>query len=140
MGTHFESPIPHTQVERAAVITLAAFDFQKKLVANEVEPYWYFGMSSCTWQWRWLFNACREPGVDGDKMRMYDGQDYIVVLRRGHVFKVSLKGATYESLKATFTAIMEAVEDEGYWTGILTTDWRPSWAKVRIDLMGTFCA
>ncbi|KAL2751801.1 hypothetical protein ACRALDRAFT_1053174 [Sodiomyces alcalophilus JCM 7366] len=123
MGTHFESPIPHTQIERAAVVTLAAFDFQKKLVANEVEPYWYFGMSSCTWQWRWLFNACREPGVDGDKMRI------------GHVFKVSLKEATYESLKATFAAIIRAVEDEGYWTGILTTDWRPSWAKYRARAM-----
>jgi hypothetical protein len=133
MGTHFESPLPHTQIERAAVVTLAAFEFQKRVVANEVEPYWYFGMSSCTWQWRWLFNACREPGVDGDKMRIYEGQDYIIVLRRGHVFKVSLKEATYESLKATFTAIIRAVEDEGYWTGILTTDWRPSWAKVRTD-------
>ncbi|KAL2132992.1 hypothetical protein VTI74DRAFT_3062 [Chaetomium olivicolor] len=135
MGTHFDSPLPHTQVERAAVVTLAAFEFQKKVVAYEVEPYWYFGMSSCTWQWRWLFNACREPGIDGDKMRMYDGQDYIIVLRRGHVFKVSLKEATYESLKATFAAIIRAVKDEGYWTGILTTDWRPSWAKNRAKAM-----
>ncbi|KAJ4300383.1 hypothetical protein N0V88_003057 [Collariella sp. IMI 366227] len=135
MGTHFEPPLPHTQVERAAVVTLAAYEFQKQVVKYEVEPYWYFGMSSCTWQWRWLFNACREPGLDGDKMRIFEARDYVVVLRRGHVFKVSLLGATYEGLKKTFAAIIRAVKDEGYWTGILTTDWRPSWAKYRARAM-----
>ena len=61
MGTHYDSKLPHSQSERAAVIAVAAWKFKLSVDANKLEPFWYFGMSSCTWQWQWLFNATRIP-------------------------------------------------------------------------------
>jgi hypothetical protein len=147
MGTHYDSKLPHTQSERAAVIAVAAWKFKLSVDANHQEPFWYFGMSSCTWQWQWLFNATRIPRVGGDVMQMYEGQ-YCVVLRRGHVFKVMLRedgeDVQYAKLKATFEAILRHVNDEGEWLGILTTDVRDSWAvvgasiSIKLSMFSTF--
>lgn len=66
-------------------------------------------------------------------MQQYEAQ-HCVVLRRGHVFKVMLRqdgeDVQYAKLKATFEAILEHVNDDGEWLGILTTDVRDSWAVV----------
>ena len=133
MGLYFDSKLPHTQSERAAVIAVAAWKFKQSVDTYTAEPFWHFGMPTCNWQLPWLFNAARIPGVEGDIMRMYEG-DYCVVLRKGHVFKVMLKeggeDVSYDKLKATFEAILEHVSDEGKWVGILTTDVRDSWALV----------
>lgn len=140
MGTHYDPPIAHSQAERAAVVTQAAVQFQRMVQANIVEPYWYFGKSSCTWQLQWLFNSTRIPGVNGDKMANFESQNYIVVLRRGRVFKVKIldseeQDLQYEDLKAIFESIISFVESdpgsENKWTGILTTDVRHSWAILR---------
>jgi hypothetical protein len=135
VGSNFDPPTLHTQSERAAIITLAAFAFRDQVAQNKVEPHWYFGMPTCTSQLKWLFDACREPGASVDRMRMYPGGDYIVVLRKGHVFRVALRedcsDISYAKLKATFDAIIERVKDDGFWTGILTSDTRDSWAELR---------
>lgn len=135
MGTHFDSKVPHAQGERAAIIATSAWKFKQSVDTNRAEPFWYFGMSSCTWQWQWLFNATRIPRVGGDVMQMYESE-YCVVLRRGHVFKVMLRedgeDVQYQTLKATFDAILEHVKDDGEWLGILTTDVRDSWAVVSL--------
>jgi hypothetical protein len=84
--------------------------------------------------WDWLFNTTREPHLDIDQMKKYPGNDYCVVLRRGHVFSVPLKTGDevvpYARIKAAFDGILEKVQDEGVWTGILTNDNRDSWATV----------
>ncbi|KAH6652982.1 putative polyketide synthase [Truncatella angustata] len=139
VGTHHDSPFPHTQSERAAVVTLAAFNFRNEVVEEEVEPYWNHSMPSCTWQWKWLFNAYRLPGAEKDSMIRHEGIDCIAVLRRGHVFKVPLRddgvAISYAKLKATFEAIIDHSEVQELWTGILTTDLRGSWAKIREQVL-----
>ncbi|PGH16664.1 hypothetical protein AJ79_01536 [Helicocarpus griseus UAMH5409] len=113
VGSNFDPPTPHTQSERAAVITLAAFAFRDKVAANEVEPHWYYGKPTCTSQLKWLFDACREPGVSIDRMRR----------------------CLVTELEATLDAIIERVTDEGFWTGILTSDDRDSWAVLRAQAL-----
>jgi hypothetical protein len=72
-------------------------------------------------------------------MRMYPDGNYIAVLRKGHVFKVSLRedgsDISYAKLKATFEAIIGRVNDDGLWTGILTSDTRDSWAELRTQAL-----
>lgn len=140
VGSNYDGQTTHTQAQRAAIITLAALEFRKKVNANEVEPHWFFGKPTCTSQLKWLFDACREPGVEVDRMRIYQQSQHMVVLRKGHVFKVTLDDGTpdisYAKLQATFEAIVRQVEDGGFWTGLLTSDNRSSWAEVTLTIPG----
>lgn len=141
VGTHHDSASPHSQSERATLISLAALQFRDEVEAEHVEPYWQHGMPLCTWQWKWLFNACRIPGINGDSMIRSKHVDWIAVLCRGHAYKVLLRegGVTISQsrLQATFEAVIDhSAKIQESWTGILTTDNRDSWAKVfqhRID-------
>lgn len=133
-ATHHDAAIPHPQAERAALIATTAFRFKEAVDAGTLEPHWYFHIPSCMDSWQWLFNTTREPQLEVDRMKKYPGNDYCVVLRRGHVFKVALKNGSeavsYSTIKANFDMILESVQDEGFWTSILTNDNRDSWATV----------
>ncbi|KAJ5368689.1 Highly reducing polyketide synthase sdnO [Penicillium cataractarum] len=138
-ATHHDAAVPHPQAERAALIATTAFRFKEAVDAGTLEPHWYFHIPSCMDSWQWLFNTTREPQLEVDRMRKYPGNDYCVVLRRGHVFKVALKNGSeavsYSSIKAHFDMILESVQDEGFWTSILTNDNRDSWATLRQKLI-----
>lgn len=142
LATHHDSKVQHQQAERAALIATTAFKFKQAVESDSLKPHFYFGVPSCMGTWQWLFNASREPSKGIDKMRKFPENDYCVVLRRGHVFKVMLKDGdetvSYSKLKAHFEAILDAVTDEGSWAGILTSDERDSWAEVSCDHDSSF--
>lgn len=133
-ATHHDSATPHPQAERAALIATTAFRFKEAVDAGSLDPHWYFHIPSCMDSWQWLFNTTREPHLEVDRMQKYPGNDYCVVLRRGHVFKVALRdgsgAVSYSTIKTHFEAILESVQDDGFWTSILTNDNRDSWATV----------
>jgi NADPH:quinone reductase-like Zn-dependent oxidoreductase/NAD(P)-dependent dehydrogenase (short-subunit alcohol dehydrogenase family) len=140
MGAHRDTKRPHSQAERAAIISASALSFKRAMKAGQVEPLRLAGKPECTWRWGWLFNSVRIPQTGCDKMVRYESNDqspgeFIAVLRRGHLFKVPLQRSegedlSIEELKATFEAIVAEVKDDGIWSGILTTDNRDSWALV----------
>jgi len=84
--------------------------------------------------YQWIFNTTRTPCLGSDEMEKFPGNNYMVVLRRGHVFKVSLeeggKAVSYEKIRDTMEAILDTV-DVVEWAGVMTTDERDSWAWVR---------
>src|ERR1700738_1958030 len=94
--------------------------------------------------WQSLFSAPREPHLGCDIMRKFVGDEYnyLVALRRGHVFKIVLKeggtAVSYESLKASFQAILDKDIEADSWVPILTADDRDSWAQVRSYFIYTF--
>jgi hypothetical protein len=139
LATHHNSKIQHQQAERAALIAITAFKFKQAVESDSLEPHFYFGVPSCMDTWQWIFNANREPGKGIDKMKKFPGNDYCVVLRRGHVFKVMLKegdeNVSYSKLKSHIQAIIDNVVDGGSWAGILTSDERDSWADVSSDFV-----
>lgn len=128
-----DSPVPHTQAERAAIIAVSAIEFKTKMNSDEAQADWQFAGSQCKHLQPWLFNTTREPGLGSDIGRKYSA-DHLVVLRRGRLFKLpSKQGTTRVSqleIKHTIEDILEAVQDEGSWAGILTTDNRDNWATV----------
>ncbi|KAI2787681.1 Highly reducing polyketide synthase sdnO [Penicillium oxalicum] len=138
-ATHHESAVPHPQADRAALIATTAFRFKEAVDAGNLEPHWYFNIPSCMDSWQWLFNTTREPHVEADCMRKYPDNDYCIVLRRGHIFKVDLKSGSeavpYSEVQGQFEAILNSVQDEGFWTGILTNDDRDNWAINREKLI-----
>nr|ALQ32765.1 putative polyketide synthase [Fusarium aywerte] len=139
LGTHFDSPTPHSQAERAAVLTAALYEFKADRDANRLEPDFLGTRANCAHSLSWLFNAVREPNVDCDKMMKYPDNEYVAVLRRGHLFKVPLRqGETtvsFHILKETYQAILDFNLEESSWAGMLTTDNRDSWGLNRQRLL-----
>ncbi|RGP65177.1 polyketide synthase [Fusarium longipes] len=139
LGTHFDSQTPHTQAERAAVLTTALCDFKADRDAGRLEPDYLGTRANCGHSLSWLFNAVREPNVGCDKMMKYPNNEYVAVLRRGHLFKIPLKqgdvNASYDLLKATYQAILDLDLKESSWAGMLTTDNRDSWGLNRQKLL-----
>ncbi|KAL2170282.1 hypothetical protein VTG60DRAFT_5058 [Thermothelomyces hinnuleus] len=138
MAINHPSPVPHTQAERAALLAATAFRFKKAVDDYTVEFPSIMDTPVCRDPLRWLFNTYRRPGVGMDEMRNGAG-DYCVVFRRGRLFRVPLQEekedggtapASLDALRAAMEAILDHVQDEGTWAGILTSDNRDSWASV----------
>ncbi|KAG6354287.1 hypothetical protein INS49_004892 [Diaporthe citri] len=135
MATQRDSKTPQSQAERAALIASAAVEL--KLAADgereggaAIEPVWIAGRPACNSRQVYLFNTVREPGVGKDRLVTYPGNDHIAVLRRGRVFKVTLRGedcsaASVEKLRLTFAAI---------------SDGRDAWAQTRARLAASSVA
>ncbi|KAF4952743.1 hypothetical protein FGADI_6495 [Fusarium gaditjirri] len=138
LGTHFDSPTVHIQAERAAILTTALCAFKADLVAGRLEPDFLRTKANCGHSLSWLFNAVRELNVD--KMIKYPGNEYVAVLRKGHLFKVPLEHAgttvSYDLLKATYQAFVDLDLKERSWAGMLTTDNRDAWGLIIITANG----
>jgi hypothetical protein len=85
----------------------------------------------------WLFNSGRVPQPKVDRVRRWPGEDYIVAIRNGHAYKVSLiepDGATisHQKLKSTFKDILEKAPSEVNWVNILTSGNRDEWFRVGV--------
>ena len=135
-GSHPFGRVPHGQAERAAIISIAAFEFKKALGCGDIKPHTLAGQVVDPSFYLWLFNACREPGKKEDRMCKYpeSENEYIVVLRYGYAFKVMLtrnsKSTSFEDLKAMFEKILVETPKVMLWVGGLTTDKRDHWAEV----------
>ncbi|KAI5920728.1 hypothetical protein F4810DRAFT_713262 [Camillea tinctor] len=139
LATHLDNnAVPHKQSERAALLATTAFRAKQDIEAGTFEAHWDLNTPACTFLWKWLFNSTREPGLNVDAMRKYEG-DYCVALRRGHMFKVALReggeNVSQKKLEIIFNAIVEKVGDDRLWDGILTTTNRDIWAKNRTNLL-----
>ena len=133
-GTHSLGRFPMKPAERAAIVTLAALRFKKTLESGSLEIQYQSGQTMDPDCYQRLFNVCREPRVGIDRIREYPKEDYIVVMRRGHIFKVLLEESSpsisFEALEAVFGRILESSNVRTSWLSILTADERNQWAKV----------
>jgi hypothetical protein len=136
-GSHLVSSNQHSQAERAAIISLSAWDFKQRLEAGDVDPDYISEEPVCMDALRWLFNANREPHKTLDKMQKYPDNDYFIVLRRGHIFKVKFaKDVSHEAMKRTFSAILRLSQEQLSSVATLTADQRDSWAELREVVKG----
>jgi len=133
MAMNHPSPVPHTQADRAALLAVTAFQFKQKIDNGTVESLHILETPVCQAQLHWMFNTYRHPQIGMDEITKTVG-DYCVVFRRGRLFHVPLRNGeapvSFDTLRATMAAILDHVQDEGTWAGILTSDNRDSWAKV----------
>lgn len=133
-GTHPLTRKAMWPAEQAAIVTLAVLRFKKTLESGNLGTQYLSGQAIDPDSYQWLFNACREPCVGIDRLRKYPNEDYIVVMRRGHIYKILLEAGTpsisLEVLKAVFGRILESNITTTSWLSILTADERDEWAKV----------
>ncbi|KFY53300.1 hypothetical protein V496_07727 [Pseudogymnoascus sp. VKM F-4515 (FW-2607)] len=136
--THKLSKFQHTQAERAAVVTKAALQYKEDLELGVISPDILQGQPSCTYLFQYLFNTSRKPCIGSDIIERFPGSNYIVVLWRGRVFEVPLydngSPLSYVQLKGIFEWIMQNADGDASQVGILTSDERTSWAKIRKNL------
>lgn len=132
---HQLSVISHTQAERAAIISTAALKFKQMLEAGQIQSEILNEQPTCMELFQWIFNAHRKPCVRVDVMEKFPGNDFLIALKNGRVFKIMLTdgrdSVSFEDLQDIFEAILSQADDEVLWTGILTADERNSWAKIR---------
>jgi acyl transferase domain-containing protein/NADPH:quinone reductase-like Zn-dependent oxidoreductase/acyl carrier protein len=131
---HPHSEHPHTQAERATVISIAAFKYKQLLDGGQIQSEILNEQPTCMELYQWIFNTSRRPCIGVDVMDKFPGNDYLIALKNGRAFKVALTNGSghvsYRELKVVFETILDTVDDSVSWAGILTSDERNSWAKV----------
>ncbi|KAF2123089.1 hypothetical protein BDV96DRAFT_681663 [Lophiotrema nucula] len=142
-STHVIGTQRYTQAEKAALLTLTAFEFKQKLERSQVPQDFVNDEPQCMESLKWIFNIYRRPGVRWDEALQFPGNDYIAVMRNGHVYKIPLldKGRTisYSRLIATFESIKRTAPNDISWAGLLTAAERTQWAQAR-ELAINACA
>ena len=139
---------------RAAALVLAAADARDALWAGTFPVEAHGGATLCPRMYRYIFHACRLPRVGEDGIRVYDGVganapgDFIVVLRKGRPFVVSLlagdSAAGARASEAELTARLRGVVSFADGTlpvrllqvGVLTASHRDIWAAALPLLAG----
>ncbi|KAI0436308.1 polyketide synthase [Xylaria telfairii] len=136
--THPVDAPTHTQAQRAAVLTIAALDFAERLANNELPPDTLHGQPLSTEGRGWLFYATRRPGLGVDHMERHKPNHTVAVLRRGHVFRLTLPVADQSlhlpAVHAAYDEIMKASDESVTPVCVLTADNRDSWALLRQEL------
>lgn len=137
-SSHHLTDPPHSQAERAAVISAAAYEFKQRLDTNKIEQDYLNGEPTCMQSFKWLFNTTRHPGIDIDRVCKYPGNNYLVALRRGHIFRIMLeeggRGVSCLTLKRKFEAVLEHSMDNLPSVATLSADKRDNWAELQENL------
>ncbi|KAK8061794.1 hypothetical protein PG994_008160 [Apiospora phragmitis] len=129
----------HTQAERAAVITLAALDFKKRLESGLLQQNSLNGVPLCGETLQWLFHTTQVPGLEIDQARKYPSSNNIVVLRRGHMYEIAVHEQDgYASLTRLFADLIQSSEKQAAApaVSVLTSKRRDEWAGLRSQLLG----
>ncbi len=126
------------QVERAAALTAAAVAYQRRIAAQEVPPEELRGRPLSMVQLRYLFSACRIPGVEIDSSRTAFPATarHVVVLHHGAAFALDVVAPdgtphTEAELAGALRAVLATSPQRGDAVGSLTTKARAEWAASR---------
>ncbi|KAH7132181.1 polyketide synthase [Dendryphion nanum] len=134
----FSSHVPNgqtCQADKAAILSLAAYEFKKRLDRGEVEQDFFNDEPQCMESLKWIFNCSRRPCLSRDETLRFPNNDYIIAMRHGYVFQISLvvEGSTISRtrLAAIFKEIVQKTAADICWASVLTVDERDSWARTR---------
>ncbi|KAI1276489.1 acyltransferase ChoActase/COT/CPT [Xylaria sp. FL0933] len=135
--------LPQSQVDRAAAITKAAYDYKVSLDGGSVveDHQRDLDFPQCMESVYWIFNSNRVPVLGCDRVDRWPGHNHVVVMKNGHAYKVPLcdvQGQTisYQKLRCILQAIADEAPTEPSLFNILTTANRDDWAKMRTDFIG----
>ncbi|CAG9986864.1 unnamed protein product [Clonostachys byssicola] len=133
----FEAPV-HSQLARAATLTMATMQFERLLAAGQIAPHSLHGVPVSSKGQEWLFATTRCPGLVADQMIRYPPNSTVAVLRRGHVFLLELPNRDTEMelsrIYAAYQEIITASEKPAVPVCTLTANDRVTWTKARDKL------
>ncbi|KAG8871965.1 Carnitine O-acetyltransferase mitochondrial, partial [Tulasnella sp. 331] len=134
------SKLPPSQACRAAAITRSAL-LQRQEFKQGITPVdMNRNTALCMDTWRWMFDCCRIPGLDGADWSVTGakpGDDgnagHIVVSRNGRLWKIDISNngrlLTTAELERQFQAVLGESEGEYPHIATLTSNDRDTWAK-----------
>ena len=124
----------HSQTMRAAVLTVAVMDFARRVEAGDMPLDTLHGEFITPEARNWLFYTIRRPGTGRDHVEKHSPNQIVAVLRRGHVFQLTLPSPDepldLATMYTTYEGIINASEEPRTPVCILTADERDSWAQV----------
>ncbi|OLN84398.1 Lovastatin diketide synthase LovF 12 [Colletotrichum chlorophyti] len=135
LGHLTENAPSHSQAERAAIITLSALRFKNQLETGILEQNSLNGSPLCMDTLQWLFHASQEPGEHVDRMQKYSASNEIVVMRRGHIFRMTAHhNDGFAALTSLFTEILSQSQEPRPAISVLTSEKRATWARLRREV------
>lgn len=131
------------QVAVAARIVQGALRFYKDMLRGAVAPDSVRDKPLCSHMYRYLFNACRMPGLPYDTTVTYNPHlhQHIAVFCRGHVYVLQVVDGLGNLMPtATLERHLEAIVqqsdcDAALPLGLLTSMSRDEWALARAELV-----
>ncbi|AXN42599.1 Choline/Carnitine o-acyltransferase [Mycobacterium marinum] len=133
-----------SQLQQAAMTTVALLDIRRRLAAGQVAPQRIQGVVPlCMKQLRNCYSTVRLPGIDVDTIERFDDQRAIVVLVNGHFFEVEVifdegrRDISYPQLLAALEEIQQVATalPPGPPIPALTLEQRDVWSRVRAGLI-----
>jgi carnitine O-acetyltransferase len=126
------------QITRAAGLLAAALRFKRLVDREELEPDRENGEPRCMHQYPRVLTSTRVPGAARDVLERHPGSRHVVVVRDHRLFALDMldgEGRPYpvEALEAALRSIADDRGEPGLPVGVLTTDDRRTWARVRKD-------
>ncbi|KAG8992970.1 Carnitine O-acetyltransferase mitochondrial [Tulasnella sp. JGI-2019a] len=134
------SHLPQSQTHRAAAITRSALLQRRDLKQGKTPVDMNRTQPLCMDTWRWMFDCCRIPGLDGTDWSITgtksedDGNaGHIAVFRNGRLWKVDINNngrlLSTSELERQFEMICEQSRGTYPHIGTLTSNDRDLWAK-----------
>lgn len=136
VGTHPSSPHDHSPAQAAAVLSFATYEFKLQWDKGRLPQSKMNDEVVCMDSFRWMFNACRIPGEKVDYPQKWPAQEFLIAIRKGHMFKLPLRVggqiASISQLRRGFEEVMKIADQSpsGADVGALTSDLRDDWFKV----------
>ncbi len=123
-------------------MSLAAYRYKLSLDDGTVKRDYANDQPLCMESVNWLFNTNRTPALSCDRIDRWPGNDYLVAMRRGHVYKIPLRDPdgrilSHVKAKAIFQSILQQAPEEVNMASVLSTGHRDPWAKIRSELIAT---
>lgn len=127
------------QTSRAANMLYSAIMFRRLIDRQELKPLMVQNLVPlCSWQYDRIFNTCRVPGEETDKLIHLNDSSHVVVFHKGRFYRLTFhhRGRLLEPKQIEY--LLEKIindpdqptEAETYITSLTTLD-RASWAKIR---------
>lgn len=125
---------------RAAIISWSAFRFKTQYEHGDLPCDTINEQPLCMDSYRWLFNACRVPGLKEDVPAKWPSQGVLIAMRNGHMYKIPLsvdgKPATIEQLAGAFNQVIRMADSKRVSrVGVLTNGDRDVWSRVSHSLL-----
>ncbi|KAG0709305.1 acyltransferase ChoActase/COT/CPT [Suillus ampliporus] len=131
--------LPQSPAARAAGLARGALVFRQKLLSGQVSPDATKEGQFCMDSYRWMFDCCRIPGLEGlDWSTSHTGANadelgHIIIVRKNRFWK--LKGIvngrilSMSELEKQIQHIYDSTTEEYPGVGVLTASNRDVWAK-----------
>ncbi|KAJ2782834.1 Carnitine O-acetyltransferase mitochondrial [Coemansia javaensis] len=133
-----DDPACTRPTQRAARLIAGAIAFRQMVVDGSLPPDMARTDPLCSHSYKFMFNACRVPGIPSDHCRTadYSGNESVVVARNGQFFVFSFvrNGAVLgaDEIEATLDRIVEEADSSlPVPVGLLTADGRDAWTRAR---------